>query len=458
MQFLRSTRTRLAAASALFGLVAFALVLGLVYFTANRTIETETRGVVTAELNGLADSYASLGMLGLARAIDRRINSAAEPDALYLLTDQFGKRIAGNLGAWPPNIEPGSGWVEIELIRTDIDRTVPISAASIQLRGGERLLVGRDASAQRRFDRVLGQSLLLALGAALAVSLVTGWLLTRLVFRRVGEISETAQEIVSGDLSRRMPVRDDGDEFDQVAQTLNDMLDRIEALVANLRMTTNSIAHDLRSPLTRLRGHVETLSGQDIASEEREAASANALREVTHVLDVFRDLTEISRADAGIGRSEFQSLDLSDLAQAAVEFYQPLASERDVTIVASGRDVRVVAHKALLSQAISNLLDNALRFAPAGSQVMVQVEQLGDQAVLSVVDAGVGVSAEDRDRLLRPFVTLDSSRTDGHAGLGLALVASVAKLHDGQIKLADNGPGLVVSVTLPINGTETASS
>ncbi|MDJ0992937.1 MAG: HAMP domain-containing sensor histidine kinase [Dinoroseobacter sp.] len=448
MGFVQSTRTRLVAASALLSLIAIALVLGLVYLTANRIIEAETRGVVTAELNGLSDSYADLGMLGLARAIERRISNTAEPDALYLLTDRFGQPIAGNLGAWPPTVTPGSGWVEIELIRTDIDRRVPISAASIQLRGGERLLVGRDASARYQFDRVLGQSLALALATAIGLSLITGWLLTRLVFRRVGEISETAREIVSGDLTQRMPIREGGDEFDQLALTLNDMLDRIEALVANLRMTTNSLSHDLRSPLTRLQGHVEQLTQGELSPREREKAGENALREVNHILDVFRDLTEIARADAGIGRSEFQKVDLAKLAREVTEFYKPVASQNEVSISCIGADVVIDGHKALLNQAVANLLDNAMRYAPPNSAIKVAAKQVGVNAVLSVTDAGPGIPLDEYDHILQPFVTLDDSRSDRHSGLGLALVASVARLHNGKVTLADNAPGLVVSLEL----------
>ncbi|MEM8630018.1 MAG: ATP-binding protein [Pseudomonadota bacterium] len=446
---IRSARTRLVAASALLGIVAIALVLGLVYWTANRIIEAETRSTVTAELNGLADSYSDLGMLGLARAIERRIRNASEPDALYLLTDRFGKRIAGNIGAWPPTVAPGGGWVEIDLIRTDSDRQVPISAASIRLRGGERLLVGRDASARMRFDRVLGQSLALALAIAVGLSLITGWLLTRLVFRRVGEISDTAREIVSGDLTRRIPARDGGDEFDQVAQTLNEMLDRIEALVANLRMTTNSLSHDLRSPLTRLRGQVEKMGARDLTPAERDSVAEDALREVDHILRVFADLTEIAQAEAGIGRSEFQTLDLADLVQHVAEFYQPVAEASGTAIRISGSRVFVEGHRALLNQAVSNLLENAIRYAPDGSAISVHTRQADGRAVVAVADQGVGVSPADRERILEPFVILDPSRSDGSNGLGLALVASVARLHGGNVTLADNDPGLVISIDMP---------
>jgi signal transduction histidine kinase len=453
MALIRSARTRLVFASALLGLIAIASVLGLVYWTANRIIEGETRDVVSAELNGLADSYADLGVLGVTRAIERRIRNSPERDALYLLTDRFGRPIAGNLGAWPPTVVPGRGWVEINLIRTDTDREVPISAASIELRHGERLLVGRDASARQRFERVLGQSLAMALVAATGLSLMTGWLLTRLVFRRVGEISETARDIVRGDLTRRISTREGGDEFDRVAETLNDMLDRIEALITSLRTTTNSLSHDLRSPLTRLRQHVEELSLGDLPAEKREAAADRALREVDHILRVFSDLTEIARAEAGIGRSEFQPLDLAELARDVAEFYEPLALEKGTTIRVDGRPTPVLGHPGLLSRAVSNLLENAIRYAPERSEICVRTGIEGARAVVSVSDHGVGIAPSDRDRILEPFVTLDASRSDGTTGLGLALVASVARLHEGRVAMADNEPGLVVSIEIP-NGTE----
>jgi signal transduction histidine kinase len=456
---IRSARTRLVIASAFLGIISITLVLGLVYWTANRIIEAETRSVVDAEISGLADSYSSLGMSGLARAINRRIDSTTEPDALYLLTDRFGNPIAGNLAAWPTSVAPGGGWVEIELIRTDINRTVPISAASIQLRGGERLLVGRDASARQRFDRVLGQSLALALAIAIALSLMIGWLLTRLGFRRVGEISETAREIVSGDLTRRMPARADGDEFDQVALTLNEMLDRIEALVANLRMTTNSLSHDLRSPLTRLRGQVELMMDDaELSTAERTAVGENALREVDHILRVFADLTEIARAEAGIGRSEFRALDLAALTRDVAEFYQPVAMEQDISIRVAGHEVEVPGHRALLNRAVSNLLENAIRHAPPGSEIFVQTRQSGSRAIVSVADRGAGVPLADRDRILDPFVTLDPSRTNGTTGLGLTLVASISRLHGGEVSIADNAPGLEVSMDIPRRPANASSS
>ncbi len=444
----RNARTRLVLASVTLSTVMTAAVLTLVYLTANRTIANETRSVVTAELAGLADEYERMGTIGLIRAIERRSEDAAARDALYLLADAQGNVLAGNLIGWPKDVEPGSGWVELDLIKTDSGESVSISAASIKLPLYERLLVGRDASASRKFDRVLLRSVGLSLLAALALSLLTGWLLTRLVFSRLADIARTSEDIVSGDLSRRIPLRGTGDEFDQMATTLNGMLDQNEDLISNLRMTTNSIAHDLRSPLSRLRQRVEQLTDVTRTDAERDTDAARALAEVDHLLRVFSQLTEISRAEAGLGRDEFEPVDVPALVHDVVEFYEPVAADKNVTITIEGDADPIPAHKTLLAQALSNLLDNALRYAPAETTITVKLAQTDAGLCLSVRDQGPGVPDADLSRLSQPFVTLDPSRTNKNSGLGLALVAAIARMHGGTIEARNRTIGLEIKLTL----------
>ncbi|MFA3915393.1 sensor histidine kinase [Ruegeria hyattellae] len=443
----RNARTRLALASIALSTILTAAVLALVYVNANRTISSETRSVVTAELAGLADEYERLGMIGLITAIKRRTVNAAERDAIYLLTSADGRVLAGNLSQWPEAVEPGSGWVELTLQRPDTTQTLPVAAASIRLRRGERLLVGRYTTEASKFDQVLLQSVGLALLASVALSLLTGWLLTRLVFSRLADITRTADEIMSGDLSRRIPLRGSDDEFERMAATLNDMLDRIEQLIGNLRMTTNSIAHDLRSPLSRLRQRVEFLTSAERTPEEREIDAARAMGEVDHLLRVFSQLTEISRAEAGLGREEFEPLDLTQLVHDVMEFYEPVALDKGITIAEAGTATQVRGHRTLIAQALSNLLENALRYAPEGSEIEITVADGADQVTLGVRDAGPGVAEADLEKLAQPFVTLDPSRTEKNAGLGLALVAAIARLHGGALALANAEPGLVAELS-----------
>ncbi|MDP5216093.1 HAMP domain-containing sensor histidine kinase [Ruegeria sp. 2205SS24-7] len=438
----RNARTRLALASIALSTILTAAVLALVYVNANRTISGETRSVVTAELAGLADEYDRLGMIGLITAINRRTVNAAERDAIYLLVSANGRVLAGNISGWPQQVEPGSGWVELTLKRPNSTQTQPVAAASIQLNRGEGLLVGRYTTEARNFDQVLLQSVGLALLASVALSLLTGWLLTRLVFSRLADITRTADEIMSGDLSRRIPLRGSDDEFERMAATLNDMLDLIENLIGNLRMTTNSIAHDLRSPLSRLRQRVELLTSKDRTAEERELDAARAMGEVDHLLRVFSQLTEISRAEAGIGREEFEPLDLKQLVHDVMEFYEPVASDKGITIAEAGSAGQVLGHRTLIAQALSNLLENALRYTPEGARIDITVAECNDHVLLSVRDGGPGVPEQDLGKLAQPFVTLDPSRTEKNAGLGLALVAAIARLHEGALSLSNANPGL----------------
>ncbi|MFC3615957.1 ATP-binding protein [Lutimaribacter marinistellae] len=449
---LRNARTRLVLAAMLLSTVLAAAVLALVYVTANRTIAAETRSVVEAELAGLEDDYERLGVLGLITAIERRAVDAERRDALYLLTNRFGTVLAGNMLRWPPDVEPGSGWVELDLIRTASGETVPISAASLQLRGGERLLVGRDASARRQFEQVLLRTMGLALLAATVLSLLTGGLLTRLVFSRLQETALTAGEIVSGDLSQRIPLRGTGDEIDQMAGTLNEMLDRIEELVSNLRTTSNAIAHDLRSPLSRLRQRIETLADATLSPETRETDGTRALAEVDHLLKVLSQLTAISRAEAGLGRDQFEPVRPARLLQDVAELYEPVAAERGIALDVSAEDTVLPGHRALLAQALSNLVENALRYAPDGSTISLRAESTDKHVRLAVADAGPGVPESDLHKLEQPFVTLDPSRGDGSSGLGLALVAAIARMHGGKFEPRCLSPGFEATFTLARQG------
>lgn len=443
----RNAQTRLTLAIALFTCVTTGLVLGGIYVTANQIIAAETRSVVEAELMGLADDYAGQGVFGLATAIDRRLDAPSE--TVYLLSDAQGRALAGNLGDWPPTIAPGGGWVELELFRTDRNASVLVTAAALQLPAGEWLLVGRDASAQRRFTGTLGQAVLFGLGAALVLGLLTAWLLSRLIFSRLNEISGTARDIVSGDLGRRIPIRGNGDELDQLGDTLNDMLGRIEGLVGNLRMTADSLAHDLRSPLTRLREQLRRLEVPGLSDLERARTVRRAEAEIAHILQVLTDLTEISRAEAGLGRAEFQPLSPGQLVEDLVELYAPLAEEHGVTLTTKGHAPDIMGHRALVIQALSNLIENALRFAPKASEVAIEITG-GETVELAVIDQGPGIVEAELERVKAPFVTLDQSRSGGHSGLGLALAAAVAALHDGRLDLKNRnpGPGLAVRLTL----------
>ncbi len=443
--WLRSATTRLIAIHLVLVALSTAAVLAFVYYSTRNVIESQVRDVVEAELHGLSDDYRTSGVLGLGRAIERRLASDRSNDSVYLLADRQGRRIAGNLGGWPPVVPPGGGWVEVELYRSDRERAAIISAAAITLKGGERLLVGRDSQAQQQFRATLLSALGWALGVGGVLALASGWFLSRYVGRRVADVVATAEEIVQGDMARRVPVRGGGrgggDEFDRLAATLNRMLDRIQLLVDDLRMVTDGVAHDLRSPLTRLRAHLDASLEEGLDEPTRRARIRSALAESEGVLRTFAALMEIARAEAGMGRDQFEPIDLGALAEDVVDLYTPTAAEKGVTLAREGGGATVAGHPQLLANAVANLVENAIAHTPRGREVTVALES-GPAPALTVADRGPGIPGEERDRVLQRFVRLDASRGRPGAGLGLSLVAAVARLHGAALELSDNAPGL----------------
>ena len=437
--------------------VSTAVILAFVYVSTRSVIEGEVREVVEAELRGMTDDYASGGVVGLARAIDRRLAQDQTNEAIYLLVDGRGNRIAGNLGSWPEAAPPDAGWLDLTLFRTDQQRAVEVSALAFRLRRGEGLLVGRDARARVFFDRSLLWALAWALGISAILALGSGWMLARYVDRRVKDVVDTANEIVEGDMSRRIPVRDTDDEFTRLARTLNLMLDRIEALVADLRMVTDSVAHDLRSPLTRIQSHLDASLDPDLPEPGRREAVERALGEAETVLRSFSALMAIARAEAGVGRDQFEPLDLSRLAADMADLYAPMAEDAGVALRCTGGAAPVQGHPQLLANAIANLVENALAHAPAGSEVMIETGASASDASITVADHGPGVPEAERARVLKRFTRLDQSRVrsegGGGAGLGLSLVAAVARMHGADLSLAandpGNDPGLRVSLRFP---------
>lgn len=450
---LRSATTRLVAAHLLLVAASTALVLGFLYWQIGGVIDAEQRAVVEAEIAGLVDAYDRGGAAALAAAVSQRLANPPDRDAVYLLATAKGERIVGNLKRWPPTVAPGAGWTTLELYRTDRTRATEISALALQMPRGELLMVGRDVEARAAFDKTLWRALLWALGAITLLAVGTGWLLSRLVSGRIGEIDGAARAIMAGALDRRVALRGTRDEFDRLAATLNAMLDRIERLVRDLRTVTDSLAHDLRSPLGRLVRHLEAAADEEAPPEARQGRIEQALREAEGVLATATALLDISRIDAGIGAEQFTEVELGRLAADVAELYEAAAEERGLRLaVATTPGLVVRGHDQLLALAVSNLVDNALKHAPAGSAIDIAARLEDGQPAVIVGDRGPGIPADDRTRALGRFVRLDPSRGTPGAGLGLALVAAVARMHGAEILLAENGPGLRAILRFPAPG------
>lgn len=450
MRLSRNATSRLIAAHMALVTVPTAAALGFVYVAAGGVVDAEMRSVVEAELRGLADDYGQAGVAGLARAIERRLSAPSQGDAIYLLAAADGRRIAGNLGQWPPTLAPGGGWSTLELYRAGAAAPTTISAVAVGLPDGQRLLVGRDVAARAAFDRTLSRALVWSLLGIAAVAVVTGWLLSRLVLSRIGDIAATARRIVAGAGDERIAQRGTGDEFDRLAGALNAMIDRNAALVRDLRMVTDSLAHDLRSPLGRMRSHIDAARAPALGVDERDRLLGRAAGEAESVLAASTALLELSRIEAGIGAEQFAVVDLGALAQDMADLYGAAAEDAGMALECDApAPTPVCGHPQLLAQAASNLIENALRYASTGGALRIYAGLRGGAATLVVEDRGPGVAEADRARVRARFVRLDPARGGKGAGLGLALVDAVARMHGGELALGDARPGLRAELRLP---------
>lgn len=445
----KSATLRLLLLYLLASFISAALALAIVYVGVTRLLEGQTATVVEAELRGLVDDYAQGGQFELRSAILRRTQSREDDDAVYLYATSSGAPLAGNLSSWP-DIPLDGRWRKVTLVRTDVRKRVLVGGRAFQLEGGSRLFVGRDLRAQRQFEGILTLTLVALLVFFLLAGSFAGLAVSRTVLRRVRDIEEAAGDIVAGDLSRRAPVSGAGDEFDRLALSLNAMLARIEALVDELRTVTDSIAHDLRTPLARLRTKLETAAA---SSEEGKFAPGlidEALSEADYMQTVFTALIDIARAEAGIAQEQFETVDISAIVRDAADLYHPVAEERGQTLLIEAEaPVTTTGHAQFLARAAANLIDNAIKFSPPGSTVRARAYQEDGHAVLEVSDRGPGISEADWPNATRRFGRLDKERPAPGAGLGLSLVATVAKMHGAELRRSDNAPGLRIAMLFP---------
>ena len=421
-------------------LAVFAFVgFRYLYSESLEALRFESRQTVAAEMEGLAEHYRQFGPRQLRAIIDRRVGY--EDRSLFLLVDRWGRKAAGNLDAWPETVRDTDRWHEFHYRRAhDSEPPHRHSARAFvtDLPGGFRLLVGHDIGEEVALSRrivVFGSA---AGGLILLAGLAAGALVSRDLRRRVEAVDETGRRIMEdGDLSRRLQVTGRGDEFDDLATSLNRMLARIELLMSELLEVTDNIAHDLRRPLARLHARLEdVLRGPAEAGAYREALE-RTVAEVRELMDTFNTLLAIARADSGPAPT--LPVDLAGLAEDLVELHQPLAAERGIEIefAHEGRPPEIQGQPELLAQALSNLIDNAVKYTPEGGRVSVTVGPAG----VAVADSGPGIAPEDRERVLERFVRLDPSRHLPGNGLGLALAAAAARRHSARLRLADAAPG-----------------
>ena len=439
----------------IFAISTLALV-GFVYWNTALVLDRQNDETIEAEITGLVEQYQRQGLPGLSDVIIGR--SVRGQQGLYLLANNDRRVIAGNLDTWPQVQAADNGLVEFAYERR-IGGAPELRRARgriFTLAQGYFLLVARDVHERRELEELFTTMLLWGSGLMIVLGLAGGVVVSRNFLARLDVINRTSRQIMRGDLSQRVPVSRAGDEFDVLSGHLNRMLDRIERLLHGMREVSDNVAHDLRSPLNRLRNRLEMAAMRHPVESETARDIDAAVQETDRLIATFNSLLLIAEAEAGSVRESMEMFSLGDVIEGIGELYGPLADEKSLRFVVHEPAITATirGNRNLISQAVANLVDNAIKYTPEGGSVAVALEQSPDGPQLVVSDTGPGIPPEQHLRVTERFVRLESSRNSPGTGLGLSLVAAVAHLHDAELMLEDNRPGL--RAVLRFKGVESA--
>ena len=457
----RTTAFKLSLAYLVIFSIGAGAVIGWVAWNAGRLLDEQIAATVEAEINGLSEQYSRGGIRVIVGVIERRTR---QPGAsLYLMTNFAGQPIAGNIASLPPGVldEPGVRETTYERQgEAGVERHA--LARIFLLPGGFRLVVGRDLDDREELRSVIGRALLSSLFWLILIGTLGGLFVARRVLRRVDAMNDSVQTIMRGDLSRRLPLAGANDELERLAINLNSMLDRIVELLAGLREVSDNIAHDLKTPLTRLRNRTEEALRTAKTSDEFRGALEKTIEESDNLIKIFNALLMIARLEAGSTFEGMQDFDAGQVARDLAELYEPVAEDAHMRIEADIADgLMVHGSRELIGQALANLIDNALKYGASphpdlASAVCISARRAGPSIHLRVGDRGPGIAASEREHVLGRFVRLEGSRSRPGSGLGLSLAAAVARLHNGEIRIEDNQPGLLVTLVIPAPGPQAA--
>ncbi len=437
------------------GLFALSVLtlLGFIYVTTVGFIDRQINATITAEINGLSESYREHGLSGLVEVIEERIAADRTGDSIYLLTDSDYQQVTGNLPRWPSDVERQGRWATFEIPADEHEGSGPASvrAMSFLLSEGYHLLVGRNLRERQNFENLIEQSLVWSLIITVGLGMLGGVIMSRDMRRRLEAINATTLRIMRGAMHERIPVTGSDDEFDHLSVNLNNMLQQIDRLMLAMREVSDNIAHDLRSPLTRLKSRLEIALLTPKSGEHYRQVIEQTVQETDNILTTFNALLSIAQAEGGAARGDMEPIDMVLLCADVAELYEPLAEAKQLTLSASlAGSAPIRGNRHLLFQAIANLVDNAIKYSDPGGQVSVSVTTEGDAVEVVVADRGPGIPEADRERVLHRFVRLEQSRTTPGNGLGLSLVTAVMTLHNGSLVLDDNRPGLKAILRLPL--------
>ena len=444
-------------------LTVFALfavfLLGYFAWNTQRLITQQITETVDAEITGLSEQYRQGGVRRLVIVVEARARRPGS--SLYLVTTFAGEALAGNVGSLAPGVLDRTGWAETLYRRQDESEAAEHRALVrvFQLPGGFRLLVGRDLEERERLQRIVLDAGRWSIALVVVLGLAGGLFATRRVLRRVDAMTETTRTIMAGDLGGRLAIAGTGDELDRLASNLNAMLERIEGLMHGLKEVSDNIAHDLKTPLTRLRNRCEAALRNAGSEADYRAALEATIEESDGLIRTFNALLMIARAESGQAREDMTEFDAVEIVRDVGELYEPLAEQKGLALkVAAPAPAPVKANRELVSQALANLVDNAIKYAKPetidgkAAEVLISAQGDGDRILLAVADRGPGIPGKDRGRVIERFVRLEQSRSEPGSGLGLSLASAVAHLHAGELRLEDNAPGLRAVIALPRAG------
>ncbi len=442
MRVIRSSAFNLAVGYVAFGFAALILFAAPLWYAWQVTIQDGRTEILRTDAARLAEVFRQESVSGLTAYIKTRVGMQIAGERILLLTDPSLRPLAGNLPAWPQDMPLGPGTYSLPVHLAG--KPAHAMFAHTVLPGGYHLLVGRDQALFQPLTSRFWYGLAAAVAVLLGAGALGGLMIRRAVLQRVHGLRHTVQAIVAGDLSHRLAVQHGSDELNTLSVTINGMLDQIEQLVHGVRDVSNAIAHDLRTPLAELRSRLEELSLTRPGTEETFAEIEAAVADVDRVIRIFNALLRLAEIDTGMRRSGFVQVNASELAKQAVDFYQPAAELKGIAVTFRADEPTLVSgDPVLLAQAIGNLIDNALKYSSSGGVIAVQVQRRAEGAIeITIADSGPGIPDAEKPRVLTRFYRGDASRGTPGVGLGLTLVASVAKVHGGQLELNDNHPGL----------------
>ena len=451
----RSTGFRLVAwYAAVFG-ISVAILLGIVYWIGVSAVEQQLHDSITREMRLLTDVYNTRGVDALERALDRRTSELTSPRRYYRFQDAGGRLIAGNLPRQEPieavMVMPVPESAEARQAKGEkAAKADSMVAQGRRLSGGEFLLVGENRYRLVKAKEAIFGAIGWGVPLTVLLALGGGVLLAISYLRRIDEVNRALSSIMEGDLGRRVRTRGSGDEMDRLAANLNAMLERIQTLMEGVKRVSDDLAHDLRTPLSRLRQRLESARARSSTVPDFGVVIEQSIADVDAILDTFGALLRIAQVESGARRSAFGEVDLAALASSLAEIYAPVAEDKGQRLVAAiDGGLSVLGDRELLLQMLTNLVENAIQHSAPGASIVLGAARAGESVVVRVADSGPGIPAAERDNVFRRFYRLETSRSTPGNGLGLALVKAVVELHGATVELADNAPGLGVTLRFP---------